>query len=287
MLPAWSPSGKRIVFLENDNGQVELRVIAADGASLAAFPNSDQFAWSPDGARIAVIANSRDEQSLSIVDVNSGKVTRLVDRLGTLVGPVWTPDGQQIAFTSFNTRSYEDIFGGLSIMGGAARSDIYVINTDGSKLQNLTGTPREDDFMAPPSGLCAQCPHVYTYNTEQQAWSYDTTILYKLVGKESETVQTRALKNFDGRLLLREVEPEMSYIDQLYVIVTDNEGKVHTLPAQLDQLRDADGRYVVLRTGDELLVTFDGFDEIRSLRQASVVAKGYYILLPAGPAPAP
>jgi Tol biopolymer transport system component len=288
--PAWSPDGKRIAFLESVDGATALRIIATDGSPLAAFQMNDfenlAYAWSPDGARLAVTANARDGQSLSLIDVDSGAVTRLVDQLGFLVGPVWSPDGRQIAFTAFNTKSYEDLFGGFSITGGAARSDLFVVNADGTGLSNLTNAPRQDDFTAYPL-ICAQCPYVYTYRADRQEWAYDTTMLYQLVGKQNERLQVRALQNFDGRLLIREVEPEISYIDQLYVIVTDGDGHAHTLPAQLDRLRDADGRYVVLRTGDELLVTFEGFDQIRSPQQASVAAQGYYDPLTPGLVPVP
>jgi Tol biopolymer transport system component len=285
LLPAWSPDGKRIAYLNSGPNQSLISVINSDGSLVATFPliSSEffEFAWSPDGTQLAITSNSPNEQSLSIMDVASGKVARLVDKLGSFVGPVWSPGGQQIAFTVFDTPSYDSLLGGPSIYGGEVRSELYIVNVDGSGLQNLTNSARLDDFTAYPV-ICAQCPHIYTYNTEQRTWSYDTTILYKLVGKERETVQTRPLRNFDGRLLIHEIEPEISFIDQLYVIVTDGSGVVHTLPAQIDQLRAADGRYVVLRTGDKLLVTFEDFAQIRSPQQALVVAKGYYDPLPPG-----
>ncbi len=278
-LPAWSPDGKHIAFVESGQAGTELRVINSDGTLLTTIstqgnPIRIEPAWSPDGSQLAF---SDDEQSISVLNIDSGKVTRLVDRLGSVYGPIWSPDGKQIAFTSFNNRSVND----LSIFGGAARSDIYVINADGSGLLNLTNSPKEDDFMSYPA-RCAQCPYVYTYDASRGSWVFDTTILYKLVGKENEVLQARALKNFDGRLLIHEVEPETSYIDQLYVLVTDINGRVYELPARLDRLRDADGRYVVLQTGDELLVTFDGYNQIHAPQQVSVVAKGYYVPLQNG-----
>jgi len=99
------------------------------------------------------------------------------------------------------------------------------------------------------------------------------------VGKESETLQPRLLTHFDGRLLIREVEPEVSYIDQLFVRVLDADGRLIELPAQFPALRAADGDYVVLNTGDEIMLAFDGFSAIPSPQRAWVMARGYYVPL--------
>ena len=65
-----------------------------------------QFAWSPDGTRIAFdhrrdpLIHSMHTADISLVDVATRRVTPLVARPGADGSPVWSPDGQWIAFTT-------------------------------------------------------------------------------------------------------------------------------------------------------------------------------------------
>jgi hypothetical protein len=123
------------------------------------------------------------------------------------------------------------------------------------------------------------CPHIFTRDPQSHTWRWDTTILFNLVGREKETLQSRRLARFDGQLLVREIEPETSYIDQLYVVIVSDEGREQILPAPLAVLREADGRYLVLNPGDGLRLTFDDYRATTEPHQAWVVAKGYYVPL--------
>jgi len=66
----------------------------------------DGFAWSPDGKKIAFghrpdpLINSRPKSDISVLDVESGKITPLVTQPGSDGGPQWSPDGQWIAFST-------------------------------------------------------------------------------------------------------------------------------------------------------------------------------------------
>lgn len=121
------------------------------------------------------------------------------------------------------------------------------------------------------------CPHVFTYDTQLRNWRWDTTILYKLVGKENESIQRRRLKRFDGKLMIRELEPEISYIDQLYIQIIDENGKQCLLQCQVPALQNADGQYLKLNQGQELLLLFNNYEKKYSEREIWVVTKGYYV----------
>jgi len=125
-----------------------------------------------------------------------------------------------------------------------------------------------------PYYVGAECPFVYTFNPETQRWEFETIILYRIVGVEA--TQTRPLSRFDGRLLIRELEPEISYIDRLVVMAEMEDGSIQFLTSQLDTLQEDDGKMVILHRGDELLVTMRDTIPYVSVRSWWLVATGYY-----------
>jgi tetratricopeptide (TPR) repeat protein len=125
-----------------------------------------------------------------------------------------------------------------------------------------------------PPFVGAECPYVYTVNPETQRWEFETTILYRIVSVEA--TQARELSRFDGRLLIRELEPEISYIDRLVVMAEMDDGSIQILTPQLHTLQEDDGRIITLQQGDELLVMMsDTIPEV-SVRRWWLVATGYY-----------
>ncbi len=126
-------------------------------------------------------------------------------------------------------------------------------------------------------GLGMACPYVYTFNAQQYVWQFDTTILYKLVGPQSKAFQVRSLTQFDGRLQLREVEPETSYVDMLAVRLITADGREIVVYSTEPLLRVDDGQSLVLHQGDQYELTFDVPPAVLPARQAWVIAAGYYI----------
>jgi tetratricopeptide (TPR) repeat protein len=129
--------------------------------------------------------------------------------------------------------------------------------------------PRENFY-----GLA--CPYVYTFDQGSNRWLFETTIIHKLDRMDLETVQSRTLKRFDGRLIVREVEPEISHLDRILVVVTDRLGQSHVLRPQLKSLQNSDGQYLVLHRRDEVMLIFEGFDRIDRPVGSRVEAEGYY-----------
>lgn len=121
-----------------------------------------------------------------------------------------------------------------------------------------------------------QCPFVFSFNSVSQSWDFETTILYQIVSKDNERTQTRELTMFDGRLLIREVEPEVSRIDATWVIVEDIYGNYHELYPSNALLNEADGDYLILHQGDAILLEFPEFKTIENPKRFFVVARGYY-----------
>jgi len=105
---AVSPDGKRIAFVRNNGGNYDIWMQDVDGSDLVQLSDTKygefEPAWSPDGTRIA-FASNRDskgevrETSIYVVDVKSGRVTRLTNALVSDGAPAWK-DNHTIIFHS-------------------------------------------------------------------------------------------------------------------------------------------------------------------------------------------
>ena len=159
--PVWSSGGRQIAFLRRGVSNFDLDVVNADGSgqrTLIHGATREPPSWSPDGLKIAF------ESPNSVYTVNAdGSGRQRLARDGR--DPAWSPDGRTIAFFSgakiylMNADGSEhraltrpqaeprDLawspdgrkLAFLQRRGcGPGCFDIYVVNSDGSGLRNLT-----------------------------------------------------------------------------------------------------------------------------------------------------
>ncbi len=105
--PAWSPDGKQIAWLSDQDGEYKLRVRDALGREPAKAYDLGgggflyQPQWSPDGKHILFFDKTN---RLAFVTLETGKVTEVARNRGSLgvywPNPSWHPDSKWIAFTS-------------------------------------------------------------------------------------------------------------------------------------------------------------------------------------------
>ena len=105
--PIWTPDGKWITFTSNRDGPPNLYRKRADGDSRAERLTTSQFrqwpsSWSPDGGVLAFCAISPNNTAeIWILPMNAdGKPRPLVTSPNFKNGPVFSPDGQWLAYFS-------------------------------------------------------------------------------------------------------------------------------------------------------------------------------------------
>jgi TolB protein len=104
--PAWSPDGSSIAFMSRVDGNAALFVMDSDGENRRnlsgdIYPYADTYPiWLPDNRSLMFIFAGTDERSTYIVDTVTGGVQNFTKDTGTMSRPVWSPNGQQVAFLS-------------------------------------------------------------------------------------------------------------------------------------------------------------------------------------------
>lgn len=119
----WAPDGDRIAFIGNKDGWSDVYVYHLSTGELTRLTHDvftdDQPSWSPDGKKIAFVSDRKhhldsnsvpedfnikdfdyQKRDIYIVDVETKAVQRVTDTPWEEAHPIFSPDGQKLAFTS-------------------------------------------------------------------------------------------------------------------------------------------------------------------------------------------
>ena len=146
--PTWSADGQLLSFLgKGDRSDNQVWVVHRDGSGLRNISSKAATrgaAWaelSPDGKKVVWVADMREKAAhIMVTDLANGDSADLTSGLiAAHESPRWSPDGRQILFSSTRDDPVH------------SRSDVFVMNSDGRNVRNLTHHPSED-FDAKWSG---------------------------------------------------------------------------------------------------------------------------------------
>lgn len=149
--PAWSPNGQQIAMrmdITMGSGIAVTDVRRENGRLTGTAPKTilEAFAdgprWSPDGTQLVYVASEGSGGWMtSVVNVSDGTIRPVPGIPENATNPDWSPAGNQIVYSHYTDPSRQI-------------RDLYVINTDGSGLVQLTNTPAigEDEPIWSPDG---------------------------------------------------------------------------------------------------------------------------------------
>ncbi|MEK6282748.1 MAG: carboxypeptidase-like regulatory domain-containing protein [Acidobacteriota bacterium] len=120
------------------------------------------------------------------------------------------------------------------------------------------------------------CPYVYTYSPDGESWRSEGVILYGINARRKKTTDEKELSRFDGRLLIKEKEPEDSFLDAVYIKAILVDGREAILLPKNKTLRFADNDYLRLTQGEEIRIDFD-ISHIPITSNYILKVVGYYI----------
>ncbi|MGE5374655.1 MAG: hypothetical protein ACM3XO_06315 [Bacteroidota bacterium] len=131
----WSPKGDQIAFVMavDKPDAYEIFLMNPDGTNARQLTRGlpgigGSVDWSPDGKSLLIYAGPPGDKNIFMIDVAAETAAQLTNG-GNNGSPVFSPDGQWIAFISLRNND---------------QADIFIMRPDGSDVRQITDNPEPD-----------------------------------------------------------------------------------------------------------------------------------------------
>ena len=125
---AWG--NRTISFTADLTGNLDIFIMdihRKNPVNLTNHPAEDSSpTWAPDGSAFAFVSHRDGNPEIYVMEMKNKESRRLTNNRATDIDPAWSPDGRWIAYASNQHREH------------AADTDIYIMNPNGKKAQQLT-----------------------------------------------------------------------------------------------------------------------------------------------------
>lgn len=139
--PVWSPTGDRIAFERNTEQPPLMRpaifTMNADGTDIRQVSSGDRGSdfwpsWSPDGTQVVFAAIRNEDWGIWVVEADGSNEHMILGGTGAgyVDNPVWSPDGNLIAFV-----------GNFSVDDYSPDDALYVMRPDGTGVTPIADAP--------------------------------------------------------------------------------------------------------------------------------------------------
>jgi Tol biopolymer transport system component len=209
----WSPDRRQLAFeagrFEAIDGNVDIFVMNADGSGrrrLTRGPAREAAPhWSSDGRTISFVRWSRSGGTFAIYEMNADgrrqrRLTGELDAENAFKPFVWSPDGRRVAFQRLRD----------------GNSDVWVMNSDGTGLRNLTQSPQSEypgEWSPDGRKLIVHGSHVFIVNADGSGLRR-----LRVVGPSG------AAWSPDGHKLAIAGGRDLGHVIEVYVVNADGSG---------------------------------------------------------------
>ncbi|MBR7104714.1 MAG: PD40 domain-containing protein [Lentisphaeria bacterium] len=125
--PAWSPNGHKLVYVSDVSGRPHLYICNYNGSGKMKLPSIGSDAVTPDWStddKIVYATRINGTYTLAVLDLKTGKNTRVTEVPGSYESPTWAADNRQI----------------VCKRDAGGRSELCVVDTWTGKVRRLLST---------------------------------------------------------------------------------------------------------------------------------------------------